>query len=161
MKSLAALVVGIVAFSSPAAQAQNDSLIGTWVLNVAKSNYKPGPPPKSQTSVYEAAGQGIRITVTGTTADGKPTSYSFTTNLDGKEVPVTGNPQWDSTIMTWKDSHTIEFTRKKSGKVVQTGTMVLAKDSKTRTVTTTGVDAKGEKIHNVGVYERQGGRGTM
>ena len=161
MRSLVALVVGILAFSSSAVQAQNDPYVGTWVLNVAKSDYKPGPPPKSQTSVYEAAGQGLKITVTSTTADGKTTSYSFTTNLDGKEVAVTGNPEWDATTMTRKDSHTLEFTRKKGGKVVQTGSTVLAKDGKSRTVTTTGVNSKGEKINNVGVYEKQGARGTM
>jgi hypothetical protein len=158
MKMLA--LVGVVTVSLSAAQAQTDQLLGTWVLNVAKSHYTPGPPPKSQTSVYEQAGQGVKVSVTSTSADGKTTSYSFTTTFDGKDVPVAGNPDWDSTSFKRTDSQTVEFTRKKGGKVVQTGTMVLAKDGKSRTVTTTGVNAKGQKIHNVGVYERQAGRGT-
>jgi hypothetical protein len=160
MKSLVALVAGVVALSLSAAQAQTDPLVGTWVLNVAKSHYSPGPAPKQQTSVYEAASKGVKISVTSTSADGKTTAYSFVTSFDGKDVPVTGNPDWDSTSFKRTDNQTIEFTRKKGGKVVQTGTMVLAKDGKTRTVTTTGVNAKGEKIHNVAVYERQAGRGT-
>jgi len=160
MKAPVALVVGVVALSLSAAQAQTDPLLGTWVMNVAKSHYSPGPPPRNQTSVYEAAGQGVKVTVTGTSADGKATAYSFTTKFDGTDVPVTGNPDWDTTSFKRTDNHTIEFTRKKDGKVVLTGTMVLAKDGTTRTVTTTGVNAKGEKIHNVGVYERQAGRGT-
>ena len=30
-----------------------DPLLGTWHLNVSRSTYKPGPPPKSQTRIYE------------------------------------------------------------------------------------------------------------
>jgi hypothetical protein len=55
---------------------------------------------------------------------------------------------------------TLEFTRKKAGKVVQTATMVMGKDAQTRTVTTTGVNAKGEKINNTAVYDRKA-PGTM
>jgi hypothetical protein len=29
--------------------AQNDRFVGTWKLNVAKSKFSPGPPPKSAT----------------------------------------------------------------------------------------------------------------
>jgi hypothetical protein len=160
MKTIVALVVGVVALSSPAVQAQTDALIGTWVLNVEKSRYSPGPPPKQQVSVYEAVGGGVKVSVTGTSAEGKKTAYSFTANVDGKDVPVTGNPDWDTVALRQTGPQTMEFTRKKSGKVVQTATMVIATDGKSRTVTTTGVNAKGVKINNVAVYERQG-RGTM
>jgi hypothetical protein len=159
MKALAALVVGVVALSTPAVEAQIDSLVGTWVLNVAKSRYSPGPPPRQQVSVYEAIGDGVKVSVTGTAADGKKTAYSFTANMDGKDVPVTGNPEWDTVAVKRMGPDTLEFTRKKGGKVVQTATLVIAKDGKSRTVTTNGVNAKGEKIHNVAVYERQA-RGT-
>ncbi len=152
---LVALVVG-VALSAPAVmEAQRDALVGTWVLNVAKSTYSPGPPPKRQVSVYEALGQGVKVSVTSTSADGKKTAYSFTANMDGKDVPVTGNPDWDTVAVKRMGPDTLEFTRKKDGKVVQTATLVLAKDGKSRTVTTTGVNAKGVKIKNVAVYERQ------
>ena len=160
MKALVSLVVGVVAFSSPVMQAQRDSLTGTWVLNVAKSRYSPGPAPKQQVSVYEAVGEGVKVSVTGTSADGRKTAYSFTANFDGKDVPVTGNPEWDTVAVKRVDANTLEFTRKKSGKVVQTATLVLAKDGRSRTVTTTGVNAKGENVHNVAVYERKNARGT-
>ena len=111
--------------------------------------------------MYEAVGDGLKVSVSSTTADGKKTAYSFTANVDGKDVPVTGNPDWDTTSIKRSGSHSMEFTRKKGGKVVQTATMVIAKDGKSRTVTTTGVNGKGEKIHNVAVYERQAPRGTM
>jgi hypothetical protein len=160
MKILLAVVGAVLAFTSLALQAQNDLIVGRWVLNVAKSQYSPGPAPKQQVSVYEAVDDGLKVTVTSTSADGKTTAYSFTARVDGKDVPVTGNADWDSTSLKRTGSHTMEFTRKKSGKVVQTATMVIAKDGKSRTVTTTGVNAKGEKINNVAVYERQQARAT-
>jgi hypothetical protein len=38
---------------------------------------------------------------------------------------------------------------------VQTYTRVVSKDGKTMTITTTGTNAKGEKLHNVAVYEKK------
>jgi hypothetical protein len=49
----------------------------------------------------------------------------------------------------------VEFTRKKGGKVVQTGTNVVSKDGKTRTISSKGFDAKGQKINNIAVYDKQ------
>jgi hypothetical protein len=137
------------------ASAQADPHIGTWVLNVAKSKYTPGPAPKEQTSVYSADGQGIKVATKGVGPDGKPTATGWTAMFDGKDHPVTGNPDYDATMMKRVDSHTIEFTRKKGGKVVQTATSAVAKDGKTRTVTMSGVNAKGEKVSSVAVYEKK------
>jgi hypothetical protein len=153
--SVALLVTGLVVTRPQVALAQGDPHVGTWVLNVAKSKYTPGPPPKEQTSVYSASGQGIKVTTKGTSADGKPTATDYTANFDGKDYPVTGNPDWDALSVKRVDSHTIEFTRKKAGKTVQTATSVVSKDGKTRTVTTAGVNAQGQKINTVGVYEKK------
>jgi hypothetical protein len=50
-----------------------DPLIGTWVLNVAKSTYSPGPAPKSETRTYTATARGFTYSSKGIDADGKPT----------------------------------------------------------------------------------------
>ena len=152
---VAMLFGGLTATQVEALRAQTDPHVGTWVLNVAKSKYTPGPLPKEQTSVYSAAGQGLKVSTKGVGADGKPTTTEFTAMFDGKDHAVTGNPDWDSTSMKRVDSHTIEFTRKKGGKVVQTATSVVSKDGKTRTITTTGTNAQGQKVNNVGVYEKK------
>src|SRR5215510_13579753 len=156
-------VSGVVAFlavclfvMSPLSNfAQTDPIIGTWKLNLAKSKYSPGPSPKSQTLTYEAVGQGIKITVKGTDAEGKPIDNQFTANFDGKDYPVTGTPDWDT--IAWKriDAYKTEISRKKAGKVLSTATRVISKDGKTMTFTEKGVNAKGEKISNTVVYERQ------
>ena len=150
----AVAMTGLLAVGSSTVLAQENPFLGTWVLNVAKSKHTPGPPPKEQTVINEAAGAGMRTTAKGVDPSGKPLSVSFTSTFDGKDHPVTGNPDWDSNAYTRVDSHTLQVTRKKAGKVVQTGTNVVSKDGKTRTVTVTGVNAQGQKINNVSVYEK-------
>ena len=150
----AVLVTCLVPLAS-AGFAQGDSLVGTWVLNVAKSKYTPGPPPKDQTTIFEAAGQGLKVTTKGTDSTGKPTMTEYTANYDGKDYPVTGNPDWDMVSLKRINANTVEFTRKKAGKVVQTATSVVSKDGKTRTITSKGVNAQGQKINNIGVYEKK------
>ena len=48
-------LAGLLVAAAPVAALKPDPLIGTWILNVAKSKYTPGPAPKSSTVVYEAA----------------------------------------------------------------------------------------------------------
>jgi hypothetical protein len=153
------VVAGAVAIATTAilatAVAQADPHSGTWVLNVAKSTYSPGPPPKEQTSVYAVDSKSVKVATKGTSADGKSTVTDFTAAIDGKDYPVTGNPDWDAVAVRRVDSQTIEFTRKRGGKVVQTAMSVVSKDGKTRTIKVSGINAQGQKISNVGVYEKR------
>ena len=139
-----------------AAHAQSkDPFVGTWTLNVAKSKYTPGPVPKSITSTYEAVGKGYRVSVKNDTAGGS-VQYSYTTYLDGKDSKVTGNnPNADTIGVKRIDARTLEVISKKGGKVTITQRNVISADGKTRTVTTTGTDALGQKLHNVAVFERK------
>ena len=150
---LAALV--LAAGVAPQASAQ-DPFVGTWTLNSAKSKFTPGPAPKSQTAVYEAADAGLKISTSGVDGSGNPTKTSFTVNFDGKDYPVTGNPDYDAVMYKRVSDHEIAFTRKAAGKVVQTGKIVVSKDGKTRTVTADGKNASGVTIHNVTVYNKKG-----
>ena len=152
---VAVLAVCLVAMSSLSGFAQTDPIIGTWKLNLAKSKFSPGPPPKSRTVTYEAVGQGFKITTKGADAEGKTFEYQFTANYDGKDYPVTGNPDWDTIAFKRIDAYTTETNRKKAGKVVSTNTRVVSKDGKTQTQREKGVNAKGEKFSYTWVFEKQ------
>jgi hypothetical protein len=49
----------------------------------------------------------------------------------------------------------MSLTVKKGGKPTVTGRIVVAADGKSRTVSTTGTDAKGKAVNNVAVYDKQ------
>ncbi|MEO5739353.1 MAG: hypothetical protein ABIS29_02030 [Vicinamibacterales bacterium] len=134
---------------------QADPHTGTWVLNVAKSKYTPGPAPKQQTSVYTVKGDTLTVSTKGTSADGNPLATDFAATFDGKDHPVKGSPDYDAVSAKRVNSQTIEFTRKKAGKVVQTARSEVSQDGHTRTITTTGVNAAGTKISQTGVYDKK------
>jgi hypothetical protein len=159
-KSLIAPVVlvgglSLIIGSSRAVFAQSDPAIGTWKLNVAKSKYNPGAPPKSQTITITAAGNGITVMSRGTDSAGKPLATDYTVAFDGKDVPVKGSPSYDMTSAKRIDANTTELIRRKAGKVVQTARRVVSADGKTMTITTTVVNESGEKNNNDGVFDKQ------
>jgi hypothetical protein len=136
--------------------AQNDPQVGVWKLNVAKSKYSPGPAPQTGTTTIEAAGAGTKVVVDQAMPDGTQRHWEFTANYDGKDTPVTGNnPDADTVARTRINPSTVRTVSKKGGKVTTSQTSAVSKDGKTRTVTTKGVNAKGQPVNNVAVYERQ------
>lgn len=150
---LAALL--LVAASPVLAAAKPDPLLGTWILNVAKSKYTPGPAPKSSTVVYEAAGAGIHVMATTVNAEGKTIKLEYTANFDGKDYPVTGSPDYNTTSLKRISPRKFEFTRKQNGKVVQTGKISVSEGGKHRTAVTDGTNAAGQTIHSEAVYDRK------
>jgi hypothetical protein len=145
--AVAACVVAAVALAA-------DAHTGTWKLNEAKSKISPGA-PKNQTVVYTNAGENIKVTVDGVGSDGKPIHNEWTGKFDGKDYSVTGDPAADTRSYTRVNDRTLTLTQKKGGKVTTTGRIVVAADGKSRTVTTSGTSAEGQKISVTAVYDKQ------
>ncbi len=131
-----------------------DVNMGTWKLNEAKSKLSAGA-PKNNKVVYEAAGDDVKVTVEGVDADGKPTKNEWTGKFDGKDYPLTGDPNFDMRSYTRVNDHTLTLISKKDGKVTTTGRVVVAADGKNRTVTTKGTNSKGQSFHMTAVYDKQ------
>ena len=148
------LLIGGVSVIQFMAQS-TDPLVGTWELNVGKSKYGTGRAPKSETRTYVVAGQDIRATVKSVGIDGKPTSMEFMMNDDGKDRPMTGHPDADALSIRRVTASDVEFTLKKTGKVVITGTRTISKDGKTMTITSKGTNAAGQTTHDVAVFEKR------
>ena len=152
---LCALVVVSVLVSTAVVIAA-DNNVGTWQLNLAKSNYSPGPAPKSQTLKIEAWGDdGVTYAADGVGADGKPTHTEFQAKYDGKDYSFTGNPDADKLSYKRIDANTLEVTTTLKGKNTTAFKVVVSADGKTRTVTQTGTNAQGQALHITSVYERQ------
>ena len=136
--------------------AQQDPLIGTWKLNLAKSKFSPGPAPKSQTIKYEPSGNnGVKLTFDIVDAQGNSTHGGYTAHYDGKDYPYTGNPDADVLSMKRIDAYTTDATWKKAGKVTRTIRRVVSKDGKTLTITLKGTNVQGQPVNDLTVYDKQ------
>lgn len=150
---LTALAIVGLAGAAPHAQSA-DPMLGTWTLNTAKSR----TPYKSGTSVIEPVGDGVKVTADMVGADGTAYHWTWTAKYDGKDVPITGTTPFGSgtvAALTRVDANTARIVGKRNGEVILTQTIVTSADGRTRTLTTTGKDAKGQTVETVTVYDKQ------
>jgi hypothetical protein len=137
-------------------RAQSDPHLGTWKINLAKSTYDPGPPPKSDMRVNEPwETDGYTQITTVVAADGTHINARLSVHYDGKYYKVTGWPDADEIAVKRVDANKTDFTLKRGGKVVETGDIVLSNNGKMRTISTRGTNYKGQKVNIVAVYDRQ------
>jgi hypothetical protein len=153
MKAKTIVLTVALCFVAAAVCFAADAFTGTWKLNEAKSKLAGGP--KNHTVVYAPAGYNVKVTVDGTDKDGKPTHNEWTGKFDGKDYPVTGDPNSDARSLKKVDDHTLELTVKKGGKVTASGRIVVSADGKSRTVTVSGTDPQGREFKSTAVYEKQ------
>jgi hypothetical protein len=144
-----------------AAQAPQ-SLAGTWKLNAAKSKYDPAElANKSGTVTYTFSGNSVTATIDQVNAKGQKVHVEYTATLDGADQSwkgtIDGKPNLGQDAVSFRklDEHTYHVENKLKGKVLTTNHIVVAADGKTRTSTTTGTNAEGQKIHHVVVYDKQ------
>jgi hypothetical protein len=159
-KRIAVLLVTLAAVlvvSSITRTQSKDPWIGTWKVNLEKSTYSPGPPPTAAATVkIEPSAGGIRTTIDGTDAAGKPTHTETVASFDGKDYPVKGAPAPNTTNAIKRiDDRTFEVMGKIDSKPAVTTRVAVAADGKTMTATQTGTNAQGQSINNVIVLNKQ------
>ena len=146
--ALCVLCIGAALAQTPPPQ------LGTWKLNVAKSKFNPGPATKSSTVTISTAGQGAKTVVDSVGPDGSKIHWEYTTNLDGKPTPVTGNGDGDMASAKRIDANTVEIAYTLKGKPTTRVRRTVSADGTVMTVTQTGTTAQGRKIDNVLVFEK-------
>jgi hypothetical protein len=146
-------VVGIALVTTVGAQAPK-GLIGTWKLDAAKSKFSPGPAPKSMTVVYSAAGDSMKIVADVVPADGPAQHWEMTAAYDGKEYPVTGNPNADVIVLKKIDDTHGESTFKKGGKVTSVNSRTLSADGKMLTIVSKGTTTDGKPRMDTQVFSK-------
>jgi len=150
LRGLLLLMLGMASFVSAA-----DASLGTWKLNVAKSKFKPGPPPAAETRIYQAQAKGVRTTVKTTWADKLSTTVEYPANYDGKDYPVSGSRDVDAVSLTRMDDFTSEATLKHAGKEIGVARRVVSSDGKSMMISYKGVNTRGDLVDNVAFYDRQ------
>jgi len=94
------------------------------------------------------------MTGKGIDAQGKPTLVQFTLNRDGKDYSYEGAPGIDTISLTQLDTFTANYTLKKGGAVVVTGTRVISKDGKVMTISGKVAGGTGQNTETLSVFDR-------
>ena len=144
---LSTLFLGVTAWAA-------DAVVGTWQLNVAKSKFS-GAAPTSGTRVYAESADGTTLDQKLVGADSKAMSMHTTIKYDGKDYPVTGNPDGDSVAGRAINARTTHFTLKRGGKVVGSVRRAVSTDGKTLTVHNKGTHADGKAYDDTLVFDKQ------
>src|SRR5947208_12991682 len=103
----ASVMLAALAWIAATAQAGNPRF-GRWKL---KSDV---PPPASNIMTYEPSGaKGMKVTIDAVDKDGVKSQWFYTTNFDGLDEPVTGNPESDTAAVRIVNDLINEITYKK------------------------------------------------
>lgn len=129
----ASLLAGVACVAAWAAEpvgaqsargASTNPRFGVWRL---KSD---APPPASNLMTYEPFGAtGMKVTVQAVNARGDTTRWWYTTNFDGKDMPVTGNAGTTHASVRVIDSRINEIINKRDGRITTRLTNVLSPDA--------------------------------
>src|SRR5580698_4741581 len=121
-----ALLALFVLLGCPASGQSTNPRLGKWKLKSTN------PAPASNVMTYEKFGQGgMKITIDAVNKDDVKSQWSYTTNFDGKDEPITGNPGADHGSVRVITPSINEIVYKKDGKVTQILTNVLSPDFNT------------------------------
>lgn len=135
------LAIGTLA-PSGFVQAQ-DSLVGSWVLDPAKSQGQPGLVPTAGTATVTAAGGGKYTSVSEVTVGGVTGHSEITYSVDGKDYAVTTTPAAPGAAITQSMelvSDTVWTSNLKvNGQLMVTVKTEVSSDGNTLTQTTAGL----------------------
>jgi hypothetical protein len=140
-------------FAQSAAKLEQDDLLGTWQLDLAKSKYSPGPAPKGESRIYRRDQEGIKGTVERRYADGRVETIEYRADF-GQEYPVSGTEAYDAVKLKKIDSHTAEAVLSHAGRVFGTARRVISDDARTMTITFQRED-DGVRVKNIAVYYKE------
>jgi len=158
MKARMIAVVLVLLVVAVGVQGEDNPLIGKWKVNLAKTKYNVGTPPKSQIITYDMVGDALRLTAEIDNAQGHQTN-TYAAKYDGKDYPFNSSARDAVAGQTVRlkriDANSTQRTTWFKGRQIGTVTEVVSKDGKTLTRTQKGVNAQGQPIDNVQVLERQ------
>jgi hypothetical protein len=127
------------AMAAPTLEAQPaNPRFGRWRLK------NDAPAPASNIMTYEPFGtRGMRVTIESVNARGDTTRWWYTTEFDGRDMPVTGNTGQTHAAVRTLSPLVNEIVNKKDGQVTQRLTNVLSPDRNTIAVIYLREDTEG------------------
>lgn len=126
--------------SKPATAQGKDALVGTWVLNFGKSDFKYVAPPVNKKLTITAVDNGFSQKVEMLTQNGVTDTMEFSGKYDGKEYPMPTESPLNSIVLKRIDANTVEQTGIRRKMPVQVVTYKVSGGGKVLTITTVGTD---------------------
>lgn len=149
----ALLVTVVLAVFASGLLAQSNPFIGTWKLNLAKSKFTSGTPPKERMFTVQMVGDEDQITVNGTAPDGLFFSLKYEVPAKGGAGKILAGP-FDALSGKVIDDSTRELSFMKGGKEM-THIRIVSKDGKIARETVKGTDPQGKPVSEALVWEKQ------
>jgi hypothetical protein len=146
----------IIASAAPAlAQPAGDPFLGTWKLDLARSSFTPGPPPKAKTLVFSATADGILIDETEVEPDGQVLTFKIPYARDGRPTPQTASPAYDMLAVTQPDAFTADWKVMRQGQVIGSARASVSRDGRTLTMVSRIRPDAGSTRSQRSVFDRQ------
>jgi hypothetical protein len=131
-----------------------DQLVGTWKMNVAKSQFKPGPAPQSVVTTYSREGDWIVSKSEAVDSSGKRTSRTNRVKADGAEYPYEGQNGKGTMKLQATGDGRLKSVGKRADRTTSSEHTFSA-DGRVRTQVTAGANAQGQPMNNIIIWERQ------
>ena len=149
-------VFALVLAATGIASGQSDPRMGTWKLNVTKSKFDPAASRKSETRTYQMSDGAVMVHSETILSDGSKQEVSFNGTPDGKDHLYSATPSfYADTVSVRREGRGFIGESKKDGNLLFTTTDSFSADGKIMTLTTKGVNSKGQSVNSVRVYEKQ------
>jgi hypothetical protein len=132
-----------------------DPWVGTWRLNLEKSNLSSDVRFKRSMTRIEPWKDGIKVTYDLVGVRGGVTHMEWTGGFDGKDYPVQGVDYVLTNAYTREGDRSYQIVTKIDGVAVSTAKVVVSHDGRTLTTVTTGTNAQGNSTSTTSIYERQ------
>jgi hypothetical protein len=165
----AGAVIGALQVGPPAAFAQSapassqdlhpptvqeqDVVVGAWELDLSRSTFTPGPPPRAEIRTYQQEHEGIKAEILTTQADGQVNRIEYVASYNDVVAVVTGSKETDAIRLKRVDAYTAESQLSLGGKVVAQAKRVISRDGQTMTITFERTAPT--VVKNVEVYRRR------
>jgi len=142
------------AAQTPAPTVQDQDLVlGTWVLDLKRSTFQPGPAPRGQVRSYQQEHEGIKAQIKTVQPDGNEVVIEYVASYNDVVALVTGAGGLDAVKMRKIDANTAEETLMSGGNPVGMARRVISPDGKTRTIALTRTAPT--PVKNVEVYVKE------
>ncbi len=128
---------------------------GNWKMNHSKSKATQGSLPKNEDMNIADQGDQLKVTIVGTDEDGTPIAVTYTIPVSGGQGQMQQAGSYNGVSSKRVDDNTRDTSYTSNGKQQEAEHMVVSDDGNTMTVTVRGVDANGNPVQQVLVFEKQ------